>query len=832
MSIDKALETLEVLNKKFTKKEMNESDTRSQIIDKIIKNVFFWPDSQKKTETCTNEGYTDYQLMHKDKTYLIIEAKKEKIKFNFTEYKEVRNRKIKVKVLMKDENTKKTIEQVKNYCQDIGCQYACISNGHEWAFFRAYIDGKSWQDGNAYIISSLQDYLDNFSKISRYVNYNKITRNNSLKTLLDGIEYGSSERYEPKHEIHGYTEQIENNYIAQHLRGYFDKYFGEISPEDKDLLNECYVAERGYSINFDKVTNIIEDSLSPYMEKEKNIKDITDKNELSENIAQTIKKERKSKVLVLFGGKGSGKTTFLVSLFNSEKNKNITNHSVMGQINLLGVANDKDSIKYEIFAQLIKKLDTDNLLNSTNSELEILFEDRFKIAQIQTLNGLDKNSETYILKRNELLKQYKEDKMYCLERLAHHLRGKEKAIIINIDNTDQFDQDLQDYCFSLANELSKKLYCISIISLREERYISSNIEGYLDAYEQNGFHISSPNPQQVFLKRLIFIAKKINSENKIPSNFKKDIAILFSILQDNLKSKDSEFNRFMVAATHGNIRQGLELFKNFIFSNYTNVNEMIKQGKWHITLHQILKPIMIPTYRFYNEQTSTSIPNIYRLRSDQNSSHFTAYRILNKLAIRNDNYISISEFKSDFSDIFHMDNDFLLNIDLLLKRGLIESENGIDRFNDDLQKVKISPFGYYMQKTIFKDFTYLELVSSDTSVLDKQTANQLIEYSNKDYKLLKEARSNGFSTEDEQKNRYERIKTRISKVNKFCQYLSNQEKLEHKKYSFNFENSISEKIQNSIKQQIDKSILPSAQKNLNITSKTQKKNKHGIKKLN
>lgn len=80
-----------------------------------------------------------------------MKLKKEKIRFNFSQYTEISNHKIKVKLLMKDLNTKNTIEQVKNYCQDIGCTYACITNGHEWAFFRTYIEGKRWQDGNAYI---------------------------------------------------------------------------------------------------------------------------------------------------------------------------------------------------------------------------------------------------------------------------------------------------------------------------------------------------------------------------------------------------------------------------------------------------------------------------------------------------------------------------------------------------------------------------------------------------------------------------------------------------------------------------------------------------------
>ena len=833
MSIEKSLENLERLEKKYTNTNQNEAETRFQIIDKILKNTFFWPDANIHLEEKTNEGFMDYRLTdNNDKTHLVIEAKREKINFNFSQYKEVKNNKIKIKLLMKDKNSEETIVQVKNYCNDIGCKYACITNGHEWAFFRTYIDGKKWQDGNAYIISSLQHFIENFNEINSHLTYSKIVKEYSFNKLFEGIEYSSNERYEPKLQITGYTEQIQNNHIETKIKGYFDKYFGEIRDIDKELLKECYVAERGYTINFDKVTNLLEDALSPYMIQKENLQNIQisdNKDSFSDNILKIIIEEKKSKVLVLFGGKGSGKSTFLVSLFNNEKNLDINKHSIISHVDLLKVSNDKESIKNEVFSKLIKSLDIDYLLDGTNDELINLFKDKFEIELKQTLDGLKKDSTDFILKRNELLKSYKKDKMYCLIRLSDYLRNKQKAIIINIDNTDQFDQSLQDYCFSLATELSQKLHCISIISLREDRYISSNIEGYLDAYEKNGFHISSPNPQQVFLKRLNFIQTKINNEDKISTEDKEDINILFNILEKNLLKKDSEFNKFMTAATHGNIRQGLDLFKNYLFSNYTNVNEMIKQKKWYITLHQIIKPIMIPIYRYYDEKISNSMPNIFRLRSNNNSSHFTAYRILNKLAIRNDTYTSVHELKSYFLETFNMEDDFLLNIDLLLKRGLIESENGLDKYDEQLQQIKISSFGYYMQDTIFKDFSYLELISSDLSVIDKQVSNQIVSLSNREYDLLKKAQNENVEEDVDNEIRYKRIKLRISKVDKLCEYLMEQELLEVKKYLLNTESLITSNIQNSLKDQ-KYNIIKSATKTLNI-AKELKSTKNGILKL-
>ncbi|MFK5958969.1 MAG: hypothetical protein QM495_08895 [Lutibacter sp.] len=238
---------------------------------------------------------------------------------------------------------------------------------------------------------------------------------------------------------------------------------------------------------------------------------------------------------------------------------------------------------------------------------------------------------------------------------------------------------------------------------------------------------------------------------------------------------------------------------------------------------------MIPIYRYYNENTSTSIPNIFRLRSNHNTSHFTAYRILNTLATRNDAYISIHELKSSFIEIFNMEDDFILNIDILLKRGMIESENGLDKYSKYLQQIKISSFGYYMQDVIFKDFAYLELISSDLSVIDKQTSNQIIAFSNKDYQLLKESQENNISEQVSNALRYKRIQIKQEKVDKLCEYFITQEKLEVAKYGLDINSLVSSKIIKSFKSQ-RRDIERSAQKNLRIKIEVEN-NKHGIKKL-
>src|SRR5690606_21557736 len=85
-----------------------------------------------------------------------------------------------------------------------------------------------------------------------------------------------------------------------------------------------------------------------------------------------------------------------------------------------------------------------------------------------------------------------------------------KGPIVVIDNTDQYRR-LQEYCFTIAQQIAKKLTCLVVISMREERFYASTIHGVLDAYQNSGFHLGSPSPQNVFLRRIQFALKLLSN---------------------------------------------------------------------------------------------------------------------------------------------------------------------------------------------------------------------------------------------------------------------------------------------------------------------------------
>jgi hypothetical protein len=225
---------------------------------------------------------------------------------------------------------------------------------------------------------------------------------------------------------------------------------------------------------------------------------------------------------------------------------------------------------------------------------------------------------------------------------------------------------------------------------------------------------------------------------------------------------------------HGDIRLSLDLFRSFLLSGYTNVEEMLTAGSWNFQIHQVIKPVMTPTRYFYDELLS-DIPNIYQLRYNRHSSHFTALRILRKLARNIEGastaYLSMAELKNYFSETFNMLEDFTKNTDMLLKRGFIEANNRLDSYSDSVDSVKITSYGLYMYNELASEFTYLDLVCTDTGVFSESVSNYLMEAARKEYNLF---------TRNE---RFERVQTRLQRVEHFIGYLHEEEKREREFYS-------------------------------------------------
>ena len=429
-------------------------------------------------------------------------------------------------------------------------------------------------------------------------------------------------------------------------------------------------------------------------------------------------------------------------------------------------------MREHLWSSLIIKLDTDQILLGEREELIRLFQDRFDVAKRQGLRGLFEDSEAYNIKLNDFLTEWKSDSRYVAARLIIWHRRHHRGVIVAIDNTDQLENELQDYAFSLATEVSAGLECLVIISMREERFYASKIRGMLEAYQNSAFHISSPTASEVFIRRIEYVLELmrlgvVETEAEVQS----DLDAFFRIFRtDFLRDPPSPLNQFISASAHGNIRQSLDLFGDLILSGYTNATEMAQSRTgWNLLIHQVIKPLLTPTRLFYDEKNS-KIPNLFQIRTGEGGSHFTGLRILKRLSVSQDplapSFVPMSEIRGFFVEAFGTDADFIQWTDRLLAANLIEASTRHDVFSESIDGLRITSFGQFSLSDLYKNFTYVDLVCTDCGMRSESHSNGLVNLANVEVQLFND------------RKRFERVKRRLEKMDLFISYLAQEEERE------------------------------------------------------
>lgn len=766
-------------------REENEAETRHKLIDFVIHQILSWPKNRVSVEEYISPGFADYVLKKANGDHLLfIEAKRGGIYFTvpaaFSASETASY--VPVKRLMSDAAIKSAMEQVRTYCVDTGCEFACITNGREWIFFKTFERGAKWDSLKAFVVRGLSFFEREYTKAFNSLSYSSITERSSLSELLSASAVKDRNIYYAKEKIASYSHPINPHKFAGTLRPLVSKYFGVIGDDDAEFMDRCYVSQRDYAFTLDGMRSLIHDSLSPYFESfgVKQLEDTGHGGRIGGRLTKSLKAGKGGEVLILFGGKGAGKSTFIKRLLHHNPPRWLRDNAMVAIVDLLPTPDDRSAIKSAIWTGLVSSLDKQEVLSAEREKLlASLFADRFAVASRQELAGLAKASEVYNTKLNDLVAEWKKDLPYCALRLVQASQRDGLGVIVVIDNTDQYAPENQDYCFTTAQQISAELGCVVLISMREERFYNSKIHGLLDAFQNSGFHISSPKPAQVFQKRLEYAANVLKKQGEISGHTPKERLLLsdsvkyLSIIDREFRSEKSPLNTFLTACAHGDTRLSLDLFRSFLLSGYTNAEEIVSAGSWNFLIHQVIKPVMIPTRYFYDEILS-EIPNIYQLRHNRHSSHFTSLRILRKLSKVVESgaagYVAMAELRAYFAEVFNMVEDFEKNADLLLKRGLIESNNRMDYYDGEVDSVKVTNYGLYILRELSCYFVYLDLVCTDCGVFDESVSNFLMEAARDEYSLFTRHK------------RIERIQRRLERVEHFITYLEAEENREREHY--------------------------------------------------
>lgn len=810
---------VEQVVQEFVKEDFNEADTRHQFIDVLLHDVLGWPRGRVRCETKVHRGYSDYVLSTpRGEEFFIIEAKRKGVYFNIPVHadKDVVYRMISMSSLITDTNINAAVKQVVNYAVDLGAEFAAVTNGAQWIIFRPFFKGRKWTDLKAIVIEHPRWFYERYTEFFNLLSFAAVTQKASLNNALKTENVLSRDLYYPKSEVQSFQEKVTHNQYARHLRPIAAKFFRNLEDADaEDFFARCYVQERAQQEAFEGMTYLLRDSLSPYFE-EFNVQQTEDNvrgGKLGNRIIKSLKETKSSDVVVLFGGKGIGKSTFLRRLLVHEPPQFLSKHAVVVRIDLLHEPDDIEKVREFIWKRLVKELDQDSLLESDQEDILGLFRSKFEIHERQVMVGLEGADRAKEIAA--FIKKCKLDLEYTAQALNEYWARKHKGVVVVIDNTDQYQTETQDFCFQMAQKISSTLDCLSLISMREERFQESRIHGLLDAFQNSGYHLSTPLPDAVFLSRIAYVDNVLNDNDLLSKHVpslhpdareRQDLIRFFQILENEFRAKnDSPLFMFLVSCAHGNIRLALELFRGFLVSGYTNVREMVSVSDlWTIKIHQVVRPLLSPN-RFFYEEKDSQIPNVYQIRSKQKGSHFTAIRVIKRLSSgadpNNPHYVPIAELAESFISEYDLREEFYDSMSLLLRYGLIESSTKVDKYIADISEVKVTQYGMYFIESILHQFPYLDLVCTDCGYYSESVSHEIADLANQDYLAFKKF------------DRSERIEVRLRKVQAFLSYLLDQEKWERANYGIIDEDLIVQDIKDKF-ESIVPAIRASAKKNI------------------
>lgn len=244
-----ALDELKALLSQVSARDSNEAETRQKIIDFILYNFLGWPKNRVAVEEFIRPGFADYVLKKPTgDDLLFVEVKKDGVFFELPlpHKADETSSFISISKLLSDANIKTAMTQVRAYCFDTGCEYACVTNGHEWIFFKTFEKGKKWETIQAFVIRNLRFFEKEYTKAVNQLSYVAINERSSLPSLLSSSPPKDRGIYYPKEKISAYSHTITANKLAGKLRPVVNHYFGVIEDNDSEFMDRCYVSHREY----------------------------------------------------------------------------------------------------------------------------------------------------------------------------------------------------------------------------------------------------------------------------------------------------------------------------------------------------------------------------------------------------------------------------------------------------------------------------------------------------------------------------------------------------------------------------------------------------------
>lgn len=713
------------------KQSFNEAQTRLQVIDTLFFECLDWEKDEVRVEDrVPNVGYADYVFLSPTAS-LIIEAKREGKYFNLPA-----NSKSKIvsigDLIKHDKNTKDALEQVAPYCQSSGVVLGGICNGPQLVIFVATrTDGIRPLEGKAIAFTSFEEMEENFSLLWDACSKPGVISGQAQRFLTGGFSPVLPSKLSAH--IYDYPGAKIRNTLQVELQSLTDLVLEDLikSEDQKKFLEECYCSSGALS----QYSVLSKDILQQRYVNEgegPNLVKANTKEGISKDILHSALTRRP---VLLIGDAGVGKTSFILNLIlidaASYFNKNIALYLDLGSKAALTT-----DIRKAIIREIKVTLYGDYQIDIDNAEfIRSAYSEEIKKFQSGIYGNLkESNPELYQEKElSHLASLIESVDDHIKHSVAYIQDALHKQIAVFIDNTDQRSSDDQQAAFLIAQEIAEVWGLNVFISLRPETFHSSIKSGALSGYHTKAFTIAPPRIDKVLDKRLAFGVKLVTGGATLLT-LPEGISInldrlkeLFEIFRHSL-AQNKALVQLIDNLSYGNVRQALEMVRNFFGSGHTNTGKILElnsqTNKYTIPLHEFLRAITYGDHYYYHPDRSP-LTNIFDLRYPDGKDHFTIPVLISLLHSLSKStgtgFVESNQLISQMQTLGYAQEFTAKALSKCVEDKLVELSVSEDR----AASYRVTAAGVYHTEILARLFAYIDAVVVDTPILH-QISNSMI----------------------------------------------------------------------------------------------------------
>jgi hypothetical protein len=755
--------------------DRNEATTRLQLVDKLFFDCLGWSkDDDVIVEEPHGNEYADYVFSTVRKV-LIVEAKREGDYFELPAGKVQLEYSLPV-LCQNNRNLKAALGQVAGYCQDRGVPLGAVSNGHQIvAFIAARNDGQAPLDARALVFPSLRFMLDHFLDLWQALSRPGVEEKKLQTRLSGGIITPLPAKLSSR--IMGYPGSKGRNAFQNDLFIVSDLVIEDLSRTrdlEKAFLEECYsqsgalsqysliareLLQARYAALFD--TSVPKPLGVPVVDKKGVSADL-----LAESLTR--------RPILLIGDVGVGKTMFLRHMIKVEAPSVFAN-AITLYIDLGSQAALSVDLRLFILLEIERQLRDDYQIDVHEAGfvrgVHNLDVERFRNGIYGRLR--ESNPQLYLEKEIEYLAGKVNNVEGHLKQSLYHIsRGRQKQVVICLDNADQRDDNTQQQSFIIAQEFAGSWEAAVFVALRPETYHKSLRSGALSGYHPKAFTIAPPRIDDVLHKRLAFALRLTSGEIPIKTlseqtqvrltTLEKVIRVFIGSLYRNDSLLECIDN-----IAGGNARLALNIVKGFFGSGHIDTERMVRtfdQEKEYITpLHELLRAIIFQDAEYY-DPTRSYVANIFDVSTHDPKEHFLLGALIGVLTTvhgngGDDGFVDTQLVYDHLQAVGYTPEQIDTAVGRAYEKKLIETTTRHTSEGSQMpEALRATSIGVYHIARLCHMFVYLDAVVIDTPIFDAEVRGTIREV-------------------ERIPDPVERLEARLERAELFVKYLDNQWKM-------------------------------------------------------